>query len=212
MKSTTICIVRHGETAWNVEKRIQGHTDVALAQAGLAQAEATARCLSRHPVAALYSSDLLRARQTAAGIADAHGLPVLLRPALRERCYGFFEGMTYAEARARHPDHYHAFETRDPDYAFPEAGESLRQLYDRVSGQLRRVAAEHPGELVVLVTHGGVLDIVNRFVRGNPLQVPRDFLIPNAGISWLSVRGECWTLDAWGETGHLDAGGLDELP
>lgn len=212
MKPTKICLVRHGETAWNAEKRIQGHTDIGLAPAGLAQAEAAARCLSQRQVAALYSSDLLRARQTAAFIAAAQGLPVRLLPALRERCYGLFEGMTYDEACARHPAHYRAFELRDPDYAFPEAGESLRQLHARVTGQLQRVAADHPGELVVLVTHGGVLDIVNRFVRGNPLDTPRDFLIPNAGISWLSVRGDAWTLEAWGETAHLAVDGLDELP
>jgi len=212
MKSTRICLVRHGETAWNAEKRIQGQTDIALDTSGLAQAEAAARWLAQHDVAALYSSDLLRARQTAMRIAAAVNLPLSLLPALRERRYGFFEGLTYDEARARHPEDYYAFETRDPDYAFPDGGESLQQLHARVTGQLRCLAADHPGQTVVLVTHGGVLDIVNRFVRGTPLDSPRDFLIPNAGINWLSVRGECWTLDAWGETGHLEAVGLDELP
>lgn len=212
MEPTRICLVRHGETAWNAEKRIQGQTDIALDQTGLAQAAAAARWLSRQPVAALYSSDLLRAKQTAACIADALNLPLSLLPAVRERRYGVFEGMTYDEARIRYPEDYHAFEVRDPDYAFPGGGESLKQLHVRVTGQLQRLAADHAGQLVVLVTHGGVLDIVNRFVRGNPLELARDFLIPNAGINWLSVRGGRWTLDSWGETAHLAAGALDELP
>lgn len=212
MKPTRICLVRHGETAWNAEKRIQGQTDIALDPSGLLQAEATAQWLARHQVGALYSSDLLRARQTAARIADALDLPLSMLPALRERRYGFFEGLTYNEARARHPEDYYAFETRDPDYAFPDGGESLQQLHARVTGQLQRLATDHAGQTVVLVTHGGVLDIVNRFVRGTPLDLPRDFLIPNAGINWLSVSGERWTLDVWGDTTHLVAGGLDELP
>lgn len=212
MKPTRICLVRHGETAWNAEKRIQGQTDIALDPSGLAQAAAAAGWLVQHQVAALYSSDLLRARQTAACIADALNLPMSLLPAFRERRYGCFEGLTYDEARARHPEDYYAFETRDPEYAFPDGGESLQQLHARVVGQLQRLAADHPGQTVVLVTHGGVLDIVNRFVCGKPLDAPRDFLIPNAGINWLSVSGERWTLDVWGETTHLEAGGLDELP
>lgn len=212
MEPTRICLVRHGETAWNAEKRIQGQTDIALDQTGLAQAAAAARWLSRQPVDALYSSDLLRARQTAACIADALNLPLSLLPAFRERRYGLFEGMTYDEARVRYPEDYHAFEVRDPDYAFPGGGESLKQLHVRVTGQLQRLAADHAGQLVVLVTHGGVLDIVNRFVRGNPLELARDFLIPNAGINWLSVRDGRWALDSWGETAHLAAGALDELP
>jgi probable phosphoglycerate mutase len=212
MELTRICLVRHGETAWNAEKRIQGHTDIALAESGLAQAEAVARCLPRQSVSALYTSDLLRASQTAACIGNVLGLPLSLLPSLRERCYGIFEGLTYDEARARYPVDFHALEMRDPDYAFPEGGESLRQLHARVTGQLRRLAMDHSGQLVVLVTHGGVLDIVNRFVRDNPLDTPRDFLIPNAGITWLSVSGERWTLEAWGDTAHLSAGGLDELP
>lgn len=212
MEPTRICLLRHGETAWNAEKRIQGQTDIELHSRGLAQAAAAARWLSRQPFDALYSSDLLRARQTAERIAGALDLPLSLLSSLRERRYGLFEGMTYDEARARHPEDYRAFEVRDPDYAFPAGGESLRDLQERVIGQLRRLAADHPAQVLLLVTHGGVLDVVNRFVRGNSLDSPRDFLIPNAGINWLSVKEGRWVLETWGETAHLDAGGLDELP
>jgi probable phosphoglycerate mutase len=212
MELTRICIVRHGETSWNAEKRIQGQTDIGLDTAGLAQAEAAANWLAGTPVAALYSSDLQRAQQTAAYIAVAVGLPTFLLPAMRERRYGLFEGLTYAEARKQHPAHYHAFEMRAPDFALPGGGESLRQLYERVAGGLCEIAARHPGQTVVLVTHGGVLDIVNRFVRGNPLDLPRDFLIPNAGINWVTYGNGCWALESWAETAHLSAVSRDELP
>jgi probable phosphoglycerate mutase len=212
MRLSRICIVRHGETAWNAEKRLQGQLDIALNPAGLAQAEAAAHWLSGQPVAALYSSDLQRAQQTAASIARALGLsPVLLAP-MRERRYGLFEGLTYAEARALHPLLYQAFEQRAPDFAVPEGGESLRQLYQRVTVCLDEIASRHPGQTVVLVTHGGVLDIINRFVRGNPLEMPRDFLIPNAGISCVSRCGGVWQIEAWAETAHLSAASRDELP
>jgi probable phosphoglycerate mutase len=212
MELTRICIVRHGETSWNAEKRIQGQTDIGLDPAGLAQAEAAANWLAGTPVAALYSSDLQRAQQTAAYISVALGLPIVLLPAMRERRYGLFEGLTYAEARIQHSAQYYAFEMREPDFALPEGGESLRQLYERVTGGLCEIAARHPGQTVVLVTHGGVLDIVNRFVRGNPLDLPRDFLIPNAGINWITYSEGSWALESWAETAHLLTVSRDELP
>ena len=125
MEQIRILIIRHGETAWNAEKRLQGQTDITLDTAGLAQAEAAARWLSGQPVAAVYSSDLQRAQQTAACIAVALGLSPVLLPAMRERRYGLFEGLTYTEARSRHPALYHSFEMREPDFALPEGGERL---------------------------------------------------------------------------------------
>lgn len=212
MQTTRICLVRHGETAWNADKRIQGQIDVGLNAAGLAQAEAAASWLSGQAVAALYSSNLLRARQTAECIAASLHLIPTFRSEFRERRYGLFESLTYDESRARYPAEYRLFETRDPDFVIPYGGESLRQLHERVSTGLLRVAADHWGQIIVVVTHGGVLDIVNRLVRGNSLSRPRDFLIPNAGINWISVAGDHWNLEAWGDTEHLTVVGLDELP
>ncbi len=210
METTKICLVRHGETAWNAQKRIQGHLDIALNAGGLAQADAAARWLARLSVAALYSSDLSRAWQTAGRIAPVLGVTPTPAPELRERRYGLFEGLTYDEAHARHPADYALFARRDPDYAIPGDGESLRQLEARVTSCLRRLAAAHSGQTIVVVTHGGVLDIVNRFVRGTPLELPRDFPVPNAGINWLTASRNTWGLDVWGETRHL-SDTLDEI-
>jgi probable phosphoglycerate mutase len=211
MKPTRICLVRHGETAWNVEKRIQGHVDIALNAQGLAQAAAAARWLANQPVAALYSSDLQRTWQTAEPIGQAVGVTPIAASELRERRYGIFEGLTYDAARRQYPASYELFARRDLDAIIPGGGESLRQLNERVTECLRRLAAQHAGQIIVLVTHGGVLDIVNRFVRGNRLDLPRDFLIPNAGITWLTASSDAWTLDIWGETQHLSARALDEI-
>lgn len=208
---TRICLVRHGETEWNAARRIQGQIDIGLNAAGQAQARAAGRCLRTAGITALYSSDLQRAWATAQAIGAALGLVPQSSPALRERCYGVFEGLTYDEAKQRHPAGYAAFEGRNADYDF-ENGESLRALFARVTGKLAEIAAAHPGSNVVVVVHGGVLDIVNRFVRGNPLEMPRDFLIPNAGINWISTVNGRWTVETWGETAHLADAALDELP
>lgn len=208
---TRICLVRHGETEWNAERRIQGQIDIGLNAAGLRQAEAAGRWLKAAGVSALYASDLKRAWATGQVIGQAVGVQPVPVPELRERRYGIFEGLTYAEAEARYPDGYAAFEGRNADYAF-EHGESLKVVYERVTGKLKELAQRHLGECIVVVVHGGVLDVINRFVRGNPLEMPRDFLIPNAGINWISAVDGRWTVETWGETAHLADGALDELP
>lgn len=214
MSETRFCLIRHGETPWNAERRIQGHTDIGLDPEGVHQADLAARWLlamgERGPQV-LYSSDLLRARMTADALSHRLSLPVGHLPEMRERRYGLFEGLTYDEARQRYPDDYAAFEHRQADYAFPNGGESLAGFSARVVACLLRLADLHAGQTVALVTHGGVLDIVNRFVRGNPLELPRDFHIPNTGLNWVVAGPTGWRIESWAETRHLDHGALDEL-
>lgn len=209
--ATRLCLVRHGETEWNAERRIQGQIDIGLNDIGRRQAEAAGRWLQGAGIGALYSSDLKRAWATAEAIGLALGLAPVATPDLRERGYGAFEGLTYAEAQAQFPDGYAAFEGRNADYDFA-GGESLRAMFARVTERLKAIAASHPGQRVAVIVHGGVLDIVNRFVRGNPLEMPRDFLIPNAGINWIAALDGKFALESWGETAHLAPGALDELP
>lgn len=210
-QTTRFCIIRHGETEWNAERRIQGQIDIGLNDTGRRQALAAGRWLRAADITALYASDLRRAWDTAAEIGQALGLQAVAAPELRERRYGVFEGLTYAEAARRFPEGYAAFEGRNADYDF-ENGESLKVMYARVTGKLSELAALHSGQIVAVVVHGGVLDVINRFVRGNPLEMARDFLIPNAGINWISVCDGQWSVESWGETGHLADGALDELP
>lgn len=209
--TTRFCIVRHGETEWNAERRIQGQIDIGLNDTGRLQARAAGRWLAGRGIAALYASDLRRAWDTAAEIGLVLGLQAVAAPQLRERRYGIFEGLTYAEAARRFPEGYAAFEGRNADYDF-ENGESLTTMYARVTGKLIELAEWHRGQTIAVVVHGGVLDVINRFVRGNPLEMPRDFLIPNAGLNWVCAGASGWTLESWGETAHLADGALDELP
>jgi probable phosphoglycerate mutase len=206
---TRICIIRHGETDWNAGRRIQGQIDVPLSAVGHAQARATANVLAREDFAAIYSSDLARARQTAEATAHLARLPMHATPELRERHYGIFQGLTYPEAEARHPEAYARHKARDPHFA-PEGGESLLDLAARIGAICGAIARRHAGEAVALFTHGGVLDIVHRQATGRPLDTPRDFSIPNCGINWFDVANGCWTLLSWAEREHLDAA-CDEL-
>jgi len=202
-EKTRICFVRHGETDWNIELRMQGQIDQALNALGVAQAVALGRHFSDCTAAALYSSDLLRARQTAQPIGEALRLTPRLDTALRERHFGRCEGLTLAEVATRHAQDAHAFASCDPDYAAPGGGESRRQHQNRVLACVDRLAGEHRGQTIVVVTHGGVLDVIYRHARGLPSDAPRDYPIPNAGINWVIVGSEQWRIESWGETPHL---------
>ena len=197
-----ICLIRHGETAWNAELRIQGHRDLPLNWTGQAQAEALARRLAEQHFDALYSSDLLRARQTVQPLAGAHGLAVRLEPELRERHFGCCEGKTREEILAGDAAVAQALAARIAEYVLP-GGESLRQHLDRVTACLSRLARRHAGQIVAVVAHGGVLDLVYRHVHGVPMERQRDFPLPNASINWLVILGDDWRLESWGDTAHL---------
>lgn len=210
MAVARICAIRHGETAWNAEGRVQGQTDVPLSPAGEAQARALVRALAGERFAALYASDLARVRQTAAPLARSLGLAPRLDAALRERHYGKFETLTYAEARERHPEDFARFKAKEPEYDFG-SGEGLRHFYERSVACLDAIAARHAGEAVLVFTHGGVLEMLRRHAQGGGLSTPRDFEVPNAAINWLEAGPGGWRVLAWAETGHLDAA-LDDLP
>jgi probable phosphoglycerate mutase len=207
----TVCLVRHGETDWNVERRLQGHIDIPLNVRGLAQAEATARSLAGMRFSALYCSDLARARQTAAAITRRLPMPEATDARLRERHYGMFQGLTYDEAARRHPEFYRRFTARELEFTFPERGESLHEFAERIRAALHEIALRHRGEHVLVVTHGGVLDIAYRIAAGRDLATARDFPIPNAALNWIEHRDAGWRLLAWADERHLDDS-LDELP
>ena len=208
---TRFCLIRHGETAWNLDRRLQGQLDIDLNPLGRHQAQAAAVWLAAEPIDALYASDLKRAWHTAERLELALQLARNAAPEFRERRYGAFEGLTYEQAAERYPEAYRHFESRHPDQPLPRGGESLRALFNRVTAKLQELADRHRGQTVVIVTHGGVLDVVNRFVRALPLEAPRDFVIPNAGLNWITEQSGRWEIEAWGHTEHLQGTALDEL-
>jgi probable phosphoglycerate mutase len=205
-----LCLVRHGETAWNAEGRVQGQTDVPLNAVGTAQANAVGAALAGERFAAIYSSDLTRVRQTAEPAAQRLGLAVRCDAALRERHYGMFETYTYAEVRERFPEDYARFRKKELDYDF-RGGESLRLFNERALGCVRTLAGRHTGESILVFTHGGVLEMVYRHAMALGLSAPREFEIPNAAINWVEVSGESWSVRGWAERAHLETT-LDDLP
>ena len=210
MDATRLIVVRHGETAWNVDTRIQGHLDIPLNATGLWQARQLGDALAGEAISAIYTSDLLRARRTAQAVADATGAALVDEPGLRERAFGSFQGRTFAEVEAEHPEQARRWRQRDPDYA-PDGGESLRVLRERVVDTTHRLAARHPGELVLLVTHGGVLDVLYRAATRQDIQAPRTWQLGNAAINRLLwTHGHGLSLVGWADTQHLEHATRDE--
>jgi probable phosphoglycerate mutase len=205
-----LCVVRHGETAWNAEGRVQGQLDIPLSDAGRAQARHVARALPPGRFQAIYSSDLGRVVETARPSAERLGLAPQLDARLRERHYGVFQGLLYAEAKVKLPEDYRRFRERDPAYDF-RGGESLAAFFARSIAALEAIAARHAGGEVLVFTHGGVLEMAYRHARALGLSGRRDFESPNAALNWIDVGGEGWRVLAWAERDHLEAA-LDDLP
>lgn len=211
MQITRILAVRHGETLWNRDTRIQGHTDIELNAHGRWQAQRLAQALREEPIAAVYASDLSRARETAQTVADLHGQPVQTHTGLRERCFGRFEGHTWAELEANFPAEAQAWRKRVPDFA-PAGGETLQQLQARVVATVTELASRHPGEQVLMVAHGGVLDILYRAATRLDLQAPRSWDLSNTAVNRLLWSPEGLSLVGWADTGHLQTpAGTDTL-
>ena len=209
MNATRIIAIRHGETAWNVDTRIQGQLDIELNETGRHQARRVAQALSEEPIQAIYSSDLLRARDTALAIARLTGRTLQTHTGLRERGFGVLQGKTHAEIEAHWPEQALRWRQRDPHWA-PEGGESLVKLRARITQTASELAARHPGEQIVLVAHGGVLDMLYRAATGQELQAPRSWNLGNAAINRLLWTPEGLTLVGWSDTRHLDDEMLDE--
>ena len=202
MHATRIIAVRHGETDWNRATRIQGHTDIPLNEVGRWQAAQLGLALREEHLAAAYSSDLARAQATAQAVAQHHRLPVHQHQGLRERSFGAFEGETWNTLETRFPEETRAWRKREPDFA-PPLGESLTELRTRVVASVTEIAARHPGEQILVVAHGGVLDILYRAATRVELQAPRTWELANTAINRLLWSPEGLTLVGWADTGHL---------
>ena len=199
---TELRFIRHGETDWNRQNRFQGQIDVPLNAAGLAQAQRLAGRLAAEPPALLLSSDLQRARQTAAPLAAAWGLQPMLVPGLREQSFGVLEGLDVPSIQRQHPDLWQQWLVQRADFSLP-GGESTRQFHSRVLQAVENLVAEHAGQRLVLVTHGGVLDMLWRTARAEALDGLRQCAIPNTGINRLRWTDGQLRIDAWGDDSHL---------
>ena len=187
MQATRIIAIRHGETAWNVDARIQGHLDIPLNDIGLWQAERAGAALADERLDAIYSSDLQRALSTAQAVGQTTGCPVQPDAGLRWR-------------------------KRDPDFVPDGGGESLAMLRSRIQHTVDRLASQHMGGQIALVAHGGVMDMLYRLATRQDLQAPRTWELHNAAINRLLWTPEGLTLVGWGDVAHLQGqSARDEL-
>jgi 2,3-bisphosphoglycerate-dependent phosphoglycerate mutase len=200
---TRIVAIRHGETDWNAQKRLQGQLDIGLNALGREQARRLAAALAGEEFAAVYASDLERARRTAEAFALPAGLPVKTDRGLRERGFGIFEGYTYSEIEARWPEDTTRWRRREPEFA-PAGGETLEGFQARCVATAARLAAAHAGESIALVAHGGVLDALYRAATHVGLGAPRSWELGNASINRLLHNGEGFVLVGWDDRRHLE--------
>lgn len=215
---TELLLIRHGETAWNALRKLQGHTDIPLNAEGTRQAKALAAALQFEKLDAIFSSDLLRASQTAGEIARLQGLTPRLDADLRERCFGGFQGQLYSELPSLFPQAYPEWRTRDPDFRFPTApdnmqasGESTRTFQARVMDCIAYYCERYPKQKIAMVAHGGVLECAYRAAHNLPLNAERTITIYNASINRFVWQDGKITLQSWGEIAHLQKNSLDEL-
>ena len=206
---TDILIIRHGQTAWNTQKRLQGHSDIPLNENGRLQAVTLAEILRDEPLDAIFSSDLQRAYQTAYEIAKIHNLPVHQDRSFRERCYGICEGMKDGEIREAYPESYKAWYAADPDHFFPDGErktESPRQFHHRAVNAIREAATRYPGKKIAIVTHFGVIETAYRTAQDIPLGTHCRMPVLNTSINRFRWTGGTRELLQWGEASHLEEG------
>ncbi|MFZ6752642.1 histidine phosphatase family protein [Undibacterium sp. Dicai25W] len=211
---TEILLIRHGETAWNAVKRLQGHLDIPLNAEGTRQAKALAYALQNEKLDAVISSDLQRAVQTAGEIARLQGVSTRLDAGLRERCFGGFEGQLYSDLPHLFPIEHATWRAHDPDAEFPPGenqGETIRQFHQRIMTHITYYAKQFEGKKIAIVAHGGVLECAYRAAKDLPLDAPREVTIYNASINRFSYDQGRLQLVSWGDIAHLDADAVDEI-
>lgn len=212
MNITRFCLVRHGETDWNAARRLQGHTDIDLNATGVAQAKQMARALKKINLQfdVLITSDLQRAANTAQAIEELFEISAIRNTSLRERHLGALQGLTTDEAPIREPELWKSHLSRNIHENLRN-GESIQLFADRIQFALEQIRAQHLGKTILLVSHGGALDMMYRIASNQPLDAAKAVAVPNASLNWISHDGLAWKVDSWADTSHLDSLALDNL-
>jgi probable phosphoglycerate mutase len=202
LSDTTFYIVRHGETEWNEKGILQGHLDSPLSFRGTMQAKALSQYFSNVAYDKIVSSDLPRAVTTSEIIRDKNNIPIDLDKRIRERNLGIAQGLTNHIFKERFPDIHAKFKEGNEEFAIPE-GESIRERYTRSIECIRELALNYSGKRILVVTHGGVLDGIFRYVNRIPLTQVRTFSLFNASVNIIQVHDSDWNVVTWGYTDHL---------
>ena len=212
MTTTRFCLVRHGETDWNARRRLQGHTDIDLNLRGIAQAEQMARALKKINLQfdVLYTSDLQRAANTAKEIERLFNTSALVSSALRERHLGALQGLTMGEAPKLEPELWRSHLDRNLNEEL-RGGESIIQFSSRIKEALDQILQQNIGKTILIVSHGGALDMMYRLASSQSLDSEKAVAVPNASLNWISHDGQSWKVDGWGDTSHLESLALDNL-
>jgi 2,3-bisphosphoglycerate-dependent phosphoglycerate mutase len=187
---TRLYLIRHGQSAGNAEGRFGGHGPTPLSDLGHRQAERTADLLAKEGIKAVYSSDLLRAVQTAKHFADRANLEIHATPAFRERHIGVLEGLTFDESKERHPDDYYALINRNVDHVI-SGGESYRHLLKRGTAKLDATLRQHQGERIAIFSHTGAICFLTLYLMGAIHRGTRTtpwIITSNCGINRFEVR------------------------
>jgi len=193
---TFLYLIRHGETDWNKERRIQGHSDIHLNDLGKKQVQQLARYMSAHSFSHVYTSDLRRAYDTGKPLADAKGIDIRTLSTLRERCYGEFEGSVYEDIREK-------FSGIQPHESL-HGIESFVELQGRAQQQLTSLACAHPNERIVVVSHGGFINSFLHYISGGR-QGTGITKIDNTGICLLRYDANGWNVEEINRVDHLQS-------
>jgi probable phosphoglycerate mutase len=204
-------IVRHGATDWNQSKCIQGQLDTPLNGAGRSQAALAAKRLAALGATALYSSDLLRAYETAQIIAQAASLQIIQKPGLREMHFGAWQGLTLDEIRERDPELYAARRER-PYEVPPPGGEAWRQFYQRSVKSVHDILHATDAERVIVATHSGVCTVLGLEALGLGYAGKRPFSNANCAIHTIAVEGSRWEALSLNDVSHLEEAPLTTTP
>ena len=213
MVTTKLCLIRHGETTWNTERRLQGHTDIPLNAKGVLQARQMAQALKDINLAfdVMYTSDLKRAADTANAIVELFGIEAKVDSALRERHFGALQGLSIPEAPSVRPDIWQAHIARDLGHDL-EGGESIKQFELRVQTALEKIQERHAGKTILIVSHGGTLDMMYRIASKQALSTERVVSVPNASLNWITHNAaDGWTVGQWADTRHLEGPALENV-
>jgi broad specificity phosphatase PhoE len=197
-----VYIVRHGATDWNQAGRIQGQLDVPLNADGRAQAQLVAQRLVHAGVTVLYSSDLLRAYETAQIIGRVTGLAVIQKPGLREIHFGAWQGLTVEQLRARDPDIYAARRANPYDVP-PPGGQTWRQFYQRTVQALHDILQTTDAQRLIVATHSGVCTVLGLEALGLGYTGKRTFGNANCAIHTIAVAGDRWQAVTLNDVSHL---------
>lgn len=199
-----LILVRHGETDWNTERRLQGHAAIPLSDRGRRQAASLARRLAGQSIDACYTSDIRRALDTATIIGETLGVKAKPDPRLREMAFGLLEGLTFDEAQTRYPEMMAAW-TKDRNIPLP-GGEAFNQFSARISAFLDKLKQTQQETTLLLITHAGPIREIIRLALGLPAEGHWYFQVDNASLSELSLADDQPVLACLNDTHHLGEG------